>query len=533
MRVVRKFSVVKPWFFLAGCLCFIIGYKGQLLAQESEAGTSLPVILYEIEGNQLKVPQSLNDLEEGLPPTFVDYIDPATIQNIKIRGVLGNFLKGQEIAIQFEKNSLPLDEENPAFPKAIEFAELPSLPGGTPLFDVKNISPNSVILTVQEDALFVISRGQADPGNAQKVVDYLREVLPIDPQSELGHAVQVLGILETEPLNQALGQMHPGFFGGLDWENLLQTTAVSMLLARHTRELLCAPRTCAEEKCSGRPKAIWANTYAIWSSQEKIGELEGFRTDNVGVVLGCDRRFGHGCLGAAVGYGHTHISWDHDAGGGRDNRVFGALYASYRHEIVRVNFSAMGGGNFYALGRNVAYIAYEDQRTSVQYQANSHPVGITADGHLGIGATFERWNVPVQLAGKVDYVYLHRPSFQEEGASELNLDVQTRNSSMLQTELGLEYAPTFQALYSCVSPYLGLAWVVKVPLSSSRIGARFVGLDQSIVVSATSHSSHLIVPSFGFKVSTVRGFSLALSAKAELSGQMKNYFTDLRLEYCF
>ncbi len=531
MAVIRRFSLVKPWVFFAEWLCFVLGHMGLLLAQEGEDAPLLSSQrVYEIEGARLKVPQNLQDVEEGQPPTFVDYIDPETTKSVTIRSALGNFLKGQEIEIQFKEH--PLLEDG-VLSESVELDGLPSLPGGSPLFDIKKVSPNSITLTVKEDALFVVSKGHVDSGNAQKVVDYLKEALPIDPQSDLGHAVQVLGVLETAPLNQALSQMHPGLFGGLDWQNLLQMTAISMVLANHTRELACAPRTCTEKTCCERQKAVWVDTYGLWSRQEKIGELEGFRTDHVGVVLGCDKRFGAGCLGAAAGYGHTHISWRDDAGGGRDNRVFGALYGSYRHEVVRVHVSAIGGGNFYGLRRNVTYVAYGDQQTSVQYQAKSHPVGVTFDGHLGIGATFERWHVPVHIMGKVDYVYLHRERFQEEGASELNLNVQTRSSSMLQTELGLEYAPTFQALYSCVSPYVGLAWVVKVPLSSSRIGAYFVGVDQPLIVSATSHSIHLIAPSFGFKVSTVRGFSLALAARAELSGQLKEYATDLRLEYCF
>ncbi len=444
---------------------------------------------------------------------------------LTVEAAVGNFMEGQEITI------LTADE---GVIGTFDVTNLPTFDNGNPLFDVIYL-PDRVALVVLTDSFFEFSvSADIEPGNPQQVVDYIRELESIDLRSELARAIQVLGLLETEPLNDALNQLQPALFGGLEWANLTQTSYVALLLANHLRTLSCSPKRCTPTKENDQTRAnnFWAAPYALWIDQNNIGQLEGFRTTTTGVVVGYDRCWNRWQFGLAGGYSHTHLGWNENDGGAKDDYGYGAFYGNYTHPFFIIDLSVLGGGAFYKLTRNVNFSASSPNST-IDEEATSSPTGIFAHSRLGITGIFDRWHVPLHIGAAVDYAYLYREKFTETGAGTLNMNVTSRTTNMLRTELGLTFAPTFTREFSCISPYIGVSWLVNIPLSSSKLHAGFVGQPTALTVNATSHSVHQVMPHAGFKITSVNGFSVSLSAKAEISGQIKNYATDLKLDYCF
>ena len=456
---------------------------------------------------------------------------------LAVEAAVGNFIEGEVITILTAGGGVITAEEGEepigGLLGDFDTVTVPLTPNGNPLFGVQYL-PNSVQLVVLQDVLFVMSVSQdIFPGNPQQVSNYLEDILPIAPGSDLAHAVEVLGLLETIPLNQALNQLHPALFGGLEWINLSHTSFAASLLSEHLRTLSCSRCHCSSKNPDSSKNNLWAQPYGIWDRQDKIGQLRGFKSDSAGIVVGYDRCWNAFNFGIAGGYSYTHIGWKNGAGKGKTNRVYGALYSSYTHPFFNADLSVMGGGNFYRLERRISYSAIGRPNAMVDYTASSTPTGVTFHTHLGIAGKLDHWQVPLRLAGKLDYAYLHRKRFREKNASDLSLDVRGKASNMIRTELGIEYAPTFVFTNSCVSPYVGVAWVTKIPLSSSRVISNFVVKSQTFSVNTTSHAIQQVMPSCGVKVTSIHGFSLAIATRLELGGQVKNYFADLRLDYCF
>ena len=104
---------------------------------------------------------------------------------------------------------------------------------------------------------------------------------------------------------------------------------------------------------------------------------------------------------------------------------------------------------------------------------------------------------------------------------------------MLQTETGMTYIPTISYDGGCLSPYLGLSYLAKIPLSSSIYRANFINQSGTFTSNTTSKAINFVVPYLGLKVMKDDGFSFLLNAKAELSGYIKDYVVDCRFDYSF
>ena len=441
---------------------------------------------------------------------------------LDIQAAVGNFLQGEVIPILTSVGGLGGTTFN--------IENIPLTPWGTPLFAVQYLL-NSVQLVVLDNLLFVDQL--VTGGNPQHVVDYIFSILPIDPTSDLAFAINVLGLLSDAKMNDALNLMHPAGFGSLEWINMTNNSEVLDIFSQHLFELSCSPRGCRTLKEDGRKNSVWIKPFGVWSDQKKLGQLRGVNADSAGVVAGYDRCFSHFYVGGGAGYTYTNFRWKGSAGKGRVDQAYGGLYGSYFMDYFTADLATMVGGNFYDVKRRIHFQAPWHPTAVIDEVARSHYTGIQWSNHLGLVGDFSPLNVPLQIIGNVDYFYLHQPHFQEHGAHGLNLDVRQKTSNMLRTELGVNATHTFSMDGGCWAPYVRLSWVAKTPLSDSTYRSNFRGQGGTFKVNTTSKGVNQIAPGVGVKVTEEGGFSLTVDARAELSGRIKSYFADLRMDYAF
>ncbi|NGX50690.1 MAG: hypothetical protein K1060chlam2_00539 [Chlamydiae bacterium] len=457
----------------------------------------------------------------------IDVTGTATLAgSLVVEAAVGNFLEGQRITIlTAESISGTFDSE-----------ELPLTPIGTPLFEVlyppvSDSGSQTVQLLVLESRLF--DNQIVKPGNPTHVKDYIISLLPIQPNSDLAFAVQVLGLLSNKALNKALNLMHPAAYGSLEWINMTNNSQVTSIFSQHLFELPCSPRGCRTFKEEGRRENVWVQPFGIWNEQDKRGQLRGVNSESAGVVLGYDQCHRHFYVGGAIGYTYTNFRWKGSAGKGRVDQGYGGIYGSYFREYFTADLSTMVGVNFYDVKRSIFFTAPLHPGAVVNETPESLFTGIQWSSHLGLTGDVTPWDVPLQIIGNVDHFYLHHPRFQEFGKGELNLNVRAKTSNMLRTELGLNFTSDYKFVGGCWAPYLRLSWVAKTPLSSSVYRSSFQGQEGTFAVNTTSKGANQIAPAMGIKITTDNGFSLQLNGRAELSGRMKSYFADMRMDYAF
>ncbi|NGX50448.1 MAG: hypothetical protein K1060chlam2_00294, partial [Chlamydiae bacterium] len=443
-----------------------------------------------------------------------------------VEAAAGNFLEGQRITIlTADIISGKFDSEN-----------LPLTPIGTPLFEVlypplSDSGSQTVQLSALESRLF--DNQIVKPGNPTHVKDYIMSLLPIQPNSDLAFAVQVLGLLSNKALNKALNLMHPAAFGSLEWINMTSNSQVISIFSQHLFELSCSPRGCRTLKEKGRKNSVWVQPFGVWHEQHKRGQLRGVNSESAGVIIGYDRCLRHFYVGGGVGYTYTNFRWMGAAGKGRVDQAYAGIYGSYFRDYFVVDLSTMVGGNFYDVKRTIFFTAPRHPRAVIDEVAKSNNSGIQWTNHLGLTGELNPIGIPLQIIGNIDHFYLHQPRFRESGADGINLDVRSKTSNMLRTELGLNSAINFNFVGGCWSPYFRVSWVAKTPLSSSVYRSSFRGQRGTFKVNTTSKGINQVAPAMGIKFTKGNGFSLQLDGRAELSERMQTYFADMRMDYAF
>jgi len=355
----------------------------------------------------------------------------------------------------------------------------------------------------------------------------------LDPNSDLAFVIEAIGILSDEKLNKALNLLHPAGFGSLEWINMTNNSHVMSIFAQHLFELPCSPRGCRALKDKGRKNNLWMQPFGIWNRQDKLGQLRGMDAESAGVVLGYDRCFPHFYVGGGTGYTYTNFRWNGAAGKGSIDQVYGGVYGSYFRDYFVVDLSTMVGGNFYHVRRNIFFSAPLHPGALLNRVARSNNTAIQWTNHLGLTGELNPIGIPLQIIGNIDHFYIHQPRFRESGAKSINLDVRTKISNMLRTELGLNSAINFTFVGGCWSPYFRVSWVAKTPLSSSTYRSSFRKQRGTFAVNTTSKGINQIAPAMGIKITKGNGFSLQLDGRAELSGRMQTYFADMRIDYAF
>lgn len=459
---------------------------------------------------------------------FIQVDGTANLDGIlDIEAISGNFIQGQTIDI------ISATTINGTFSTEI----IPTTPGGFPLFEVLYLtgnSPQTVTLLVLDNLLFTDQT--VDPGNNQSVVDYITSLAPYDPNSQLAFTVNVLGLLSDEELNVALGLMSPAPFGGLEWMNLQNNSFAISAFSKSFFDMSC----CLKSKCCNK---IWVQPFGLYNEQDQIDQLRGFTAKSRGAVAGIERWFcGSYYAGVGGGYTYTDFKWDDSYGNGRINQYYGSIYGGFVSSCFMIDLATMLGKNCYNANRDVYFAAPAHPGAVVDEQGESDYSGLAWTSHLGLtGGTLSFNCMPLgfQLIGNLDYFYLNQDGFKEKGAGEIGLQVDSKVSNMLRTEVG--FNTFYSKQYFCCSPvgclafdpYLQLSWVAIIPLSNDHYKANFVGSPGNFIVDTTSDTVNLFSPVLGVRVARNERVTAYVNIGAEIGNNIDVYFGNVRFEYNF
>lgn len=375
----------------------------------------------------------------------------------------------------------------------------------------------------------LLSEDHVKAGNPKKTLDYISSLLPLPPSSDLSFTVTALAYLSPEQLSAALDELSPAIYGSLEWINLNQNVALTSIITSRLSLLTC-PET---GRCKNSQNHLWIQPYGTWNSYDKLQEIPGFNSNQIGFALGYDRKIQDFYFGVFGSYSFTEVNYHQDGGSGDIDTVFGGLYGKYASPSnLTIETATIFSGNFYDLKRKIKYgdgnITHTIERT-----AKSNYNAFSFATHLGLAYDFNQFSAPVGLLANLDYSYLNQDSFDESGADCLNLSVEKQTSNMLQTELGTFFSKSFIFKTRCVTPFVGMSWIVKIPLQDGVIVSNLEKQNETFKIDTANKALQFFAPKVAIKFSTKNCLALTLEAFAELSGQHKNYFVTGRVEKRF
>lgn len=269
-------------------------------------------------------------------------------------------------------------------------------------------------------------------GNAAAVAECLDE-LPSPPGSDLAWVINSLRMLPTmSALIDALDQMQPSAFTALAvaQENATLYMRNALYDRLEEKHHLCG---CGDEECGN----IWATPIGSFTSEDSRDGEPGFNASSPGIFVGLDSpELCHNTLGLGAGYTYTSLRWKEERGDSHIQSVYGALYGNCERSCYYLEGALMGGYDFYSIDREIDFGTYG----TIYRTAESHHEGAQGSLHLKGGLGFDFSYLCLTPFVGLDYLFLHENGFTEDGANSLNLKVKSKNSDLLVSELGVEFA---------------------------------------------------------------------------------------------
>ncbi|MEM7175229.1 MAG: autotransporter domain-containing protein [Chlamydiota bacterium] len=358
----------------------------------------------------------------------------------------------------------------------------------------QSISPDGLtfLLTSLNTVLFIGQ--QVDPGNPTAVEDYLK-CLGVTSDRALVAVLVATSALSDAELNEALNQFHPGLFGAFELASLDTHTLMTEILAEQMSCRQKCPRKTESPSKKVRQRG-WVAPFGDFTNIDRYQQLRGYEAKSGGLLLGYDVCLpGCGVIGWSVGYHHTDLEWDQNAGRASINAGFGGLYLGCSSKYLALDAEVIGGANFYDVQRNIRFTGFSGQAKNNHNGYFFAPrVGLAIDTYPG------RERI-IRFFGAVNYDYLFQTSYTEGGAPGLDLQVAKKVSRALRTEAGIRFVADIKLETGCLYLFGAPSWVRKIPLDSGRYRSKlkdFINSPCLLVVDTFSSHKDLVGFDLGF-----------------------------------
>ncbi len=370
-------------------------------------------------------------------------------------------------------------------------------------------------------------------GNAMAIAEYLfcSNFLPPDPDLRY-----VMGLLVSLPANifeRELEQLSPSQFGALPLVELQNQRVIADTIAESAEKY----RWCKGEDTNNSQKtSVWVAPVGYYYNQDKVDGQIAFDAYAIGAAVGANHLLAHNILvGGAIGYAHSHIDWQEKAGEGRWNSVYAGPSIGWVPSSGFVNMLVLGAYNYYSIDRT---IRFPGLRRTAYNNHHSWDVMARIDGgyKFCVNTKENGDQLFILPEASVSYLNIFESSYTESGAKSLNLDVGSKYSAFLQSNVMIKFLNDFHIKNMCITPTIHVGWISTIPLSSRNY--------TSSLFMQTTCKSHFTVTSFHDKTNqlsigcelvftTSKDLILSLGYNANLLDQNTVQSGKLRLEKRF
>ena len=209
--------------------------------------------------------------------------------------------------------------------------------------------------------------------------------------------------------------------------------------------------------------SLWASGISGWSGDDRSSRSSGYRVFTGGVAVGGDYRICPSLTaGISLGYTQADVHWLDQAGDGDIDTGYGSLYTHWSEDGFWGDAIVGTGVSWYDARRNISTF----DRT-----ADSDFTGQQYFGRVDGGHDWRIGKWTVGPTASFQYLHSQQDAFSETGADALNLQVDGRNASSLQSGLGLRTAYTLDLGGRRFTPSARAAWLHEYDNESRVIDA--------------------------------------------------------------
>lgn len=280
--------------------------------------------------------------------------------------------------------------------------------------------------------------------------------------------------LDTNEINGSFNQMQPSQFSGLAWSQIENILLVRSSYSQHSEEVDLS------SNCCNSPH-VWGEAIGAWQKQNSDGQQFGYTDWTSGATVGldaiCCNEFR---LGVAASYTYSRLNWNKSAGYANINSYYGGFYTNWSNGCGYVNATLLGAYSHYQTNRHL-HFATIDRHAKSSHNSWEGLAGLEAGLKLGYDECMKI--IPFV---RVDYIHLSQQGFVEEGANSLDLNVNRKQSQIVQSELGIIWTGhyTYEDSYASgtIVPRIKLSYINDAPLSNRHLNASFVDSDCDFTV---------------------------------------------------
>lgn len=366
-------------------------------------------------------------------------------------------------------------------------------------------SGTTVTLCIQPVNLFFnfpfANSNAASVGNNINALNRAGEIS--DPNPTLNSIFnQFLG-QSNAAINAALDQMHPAPYSA--FSELEEEIGAQLASLFHRKPFLFC-------NCD-RSNRFWVEGYTNTLKEKNHGIQLGFSAASHALALGYDWKAVSSdfVIGLGGAWNKSDLKWHFKRGAGESNGFYGAGYFDWKVWNFYFSGALLGGADFYETDRHIQFLS-----TNAHAKANFRALDFT--GQLSMAYFFGNPAAYFYPYANFDWLYTHFPSFNEKGASGLDLNINKRTASTIRSEVGLAFQIIDKNASDtmCIAPLVSLGFVNMSPLERQAFESKFEGTTIPFTTHGWDQTWNLFALDFGLAI-TYFCYTLDLEYKVELS----------------
>jgi len=284
----------------------------------------------------------------------------------------------------------------------------------------------------------------------------------------------------------------------------------------------------SQKKKPEAPYSMWINMTGSWGNQDADEDFAAYDDSAHGIVGGLDATFKDKLiLGLSIGQSRLTLDVDDNQGDGDINSTIVAAYTSYFTDRYYLDGVVSFGHHDYDNVRN--YTAFS---TPVQTTSDHHGHSISVHGETGYN--FLLTDYLLQPFTALHYIYLHESNFETNGADDLDLVMDNRQTDSLSFDLGGRVSRGFETSVGIVVPEISAAWNYNFGIDDRMMTASFAGFrDASFTIVGRKEDRHTLKTGVGLNFLGKSGFSSSIRYTDEWRrhSRVRGIIGELRIEF--
>ena len=273
-------------------------------------------------------------------------------------------------------------------------------------------------------------------GNAEQVAKCL-DSMSLTGECDIRNIILQLQFLPTvEDLTEAILQFQPSAFTSLAIAQEDSMLYVKNTIFDHSHLRPC--NNSSLQNCNN----LWIFPFMGFTKQNSSHQEPGFRANTYGFFAGLDHSFSEEFMvGTGVGYGYTKFNWKMNRGKAKTHNLYGSLYSTYERGNGFIQAAIIGGYSKYHIDRHIEFgSSFFQGETVIDRHAKSNHHGLEAslNAYGALDYSYSQLNISPFI--DLDFLFLHENSFKESGANSLDLHVKSKNSTLLSSQLGIDFS---------------------------------------------------------------------------------------------